>query len=170
MTPIIMPQIGQDSPRGQIVAWLKQENDPVAKGEVVLTVESEKAVFEVAADRDGVLLKILHPVGAQVEILQPVAYVGETGEVAPAGETPPSAATPAVAAAADGVPPGPIAPSAQTPPAFAVSPAVRRLARERQVDLAAVHGTGLGGRITLQDVEAAAAVRSAVTAGENSRP
>jgi pyruvate dehydrogenase E2 component (dihydrolipoamide acetyltransferase) len=160
MTPIIMPQIGQDSPSGQIVQWLKKEHERVARGEVVLTVESEKAVFEVPADRAGVLLKILHPAGAQVPILHPVAYIGDPGETADFSSQIADASSGTPPARAE--PPSTIAPPLEAtrsqPPAPAVafaSPAVRRLARERGVDLATVRGTGPGGRITLADVETA---------------
>lgn len=194
MIPIIMPQIGQDSPRGTIVEWRKREGDPVAKGEVVLTVESDKAVFEVTAERAGILLNILHPAGAQVEILQPVAYLGDAGEtaapwplVAGFAEAGPAAATslprePVAGLAEAGTkattsPPhspvagldlacegwakqaeaGPAAAAVAASPFALASPAVRRLARERNIDLRHVRGTGPAGRITLQDVEAAAA-------------
>lgn len=157
MTPIIMPQIGQDSPRGKIVEWLKKENDPVAKGEVVLTVESDKAVFEITAERAGVLLKVLYPADTEVDILQPVAYIGDAGEkapgAAPAATAKPAAEAASVPAATPSPAPAATPPRTEAPPA---SPAVRRLARERNVDLQAVRGTGPGGRITLQDVEAAA--------------
>lgn len=153
MTPILMPQIGQDSPRGKIVQWLKYENDPVTKGEVLLTVESDKAIFEVTAERSGVLLQVLHPVDAEVEILQPVGYLGDAGEsLAPAAS---AAATPPAPNPILSPAPGVSGPEA-APVAPPASPAVRRLARERGVDLAFIHGTGPGGRITLQDVAAAA--------------
>ena len=80
MVPVIMPQIGQDSPTGKIVQWLKKENDAVQQGEVILTVESEKAVFEVTAEKSGVLLKVLYAKGDEVEILKPLAYLGDLGE------------------------------------------------------------------------------------------
>ena len=84
MTPIIMPQVGQDYTSGTIVQWLKQVNDPVEAGEIVLLVESEKATFEVEAEEAGVLLTILHGDGHEVEILKPVGYIGRPDEVAPA--------------------------------------------------------------------------------------
>lgn len=77
---IIMPQIGQDVTTGKIVEWLKKENDPVEKGEVVCNVEGDKGVFEVEADESGVLLKILHQVGDEVEVLKPIGYIGQAGE------------------------------------------------------------------------------------------
>ena len=81
MIPIIMPQVGQDYPTGIIVEWLKEENDPVEKDEAVLIVESEKASFEVEAEEAGILLKKLYPNGQEVEILKPVGYIGQPGEV-----------------------------------------------------------------------------------------
>jgi pyruvate dehydrogenase E2 component (dihydrolipoamide acetyltransferase) len=84
MDPVIMPQIGQDITIGRIVRWHKKELDPVKPGEVILTVESEKASFDVEAERSGVLLKILHREGEEVEVFAPVGYVGEPGEALPA--------------------------------------------------------------------------------------
>jgi len=81
MTAIIMPQVGQDIPSATIVEWVKKEGEAVKKGEIVVVVESEKAAFEVEADADGVLLKILHAEGEEVEILKPIGYIGEPGEV-----------------------------------------------------------------------------------------
>ncbi len=69
MIPIVMPQIGQDYTSGTIVQWCKEENDSDTNGEVILLVESEKAVFEVEAEASGVLLKILQGEGEEVDIL-----------------------------------------------------------------------------------------------------
>lgn len=87
MIPIIMPQVGQDYLTGTIVEWLKSENNPVEKGEVVLRVESEKATFDVEADGEGVLLQILHDDGSEVDILKPVGYIGQSGESVPDSDT-----------------------------------------------------------------------------------
>ena len=65
MIPIVMPQVGQDIPTGIISQWLIKENDPVKAGDIVLTVESEKATFDVEAEGEGVLLKILHQEGEE---------------------------------------------------------------------------------------------------------
>ncbi len=80
MFNIIMPQVGQDLPTARIVNWLKKVGDPVKKGEVVAVVESEKAIVEVEAEKAGVLSKILHEEGAEVEILQPIALLKEEPE------------------------------------------------------------------------------------------
>ncbi len=75
-----MPQIGQDVTTGKIVEWFKKENDPVQKGEIVCSVEGDKGIFEVEADESGVLLKILHQVGEEIEVLKPIGYIGLAGE------------------------------------------------------------------------------------------
>jgi pyruvate dehydrogenase E2 component (dihydrolipoamide acetyltransferase) len=169
MIPSIMPQVGQDIPTGTIVEWRKQVNDRVAKGETILTVESEKATFEVEAEQSGVLLKILHPAGAEVPVLQPVGYLGEPGEmldgdpappatrsdgaVAPAGKSDePDRASAAFEAAADRA---------------LASPAVRRLARESGVDLTRVAGSGPSGRILREDVLSATAAAAVETPAES---
>jgi len=154
MIPIIMPQVGQDIPAGKIAQWLKDENDPVQAGEVVLIVESEKASFEVEAEASGVLLKIVHPEGREVPILQPVGYIGKPGERFDEAELAPAAAAPEGSIAGEGE-------GAEMPPPGRpagrplASPAARRLAREKGVDLSSLAGTGPEGRITKQDVLAA---------------
>ncbi len=77
---IIMPMIAQDMEVGVVVKWLKKENDPVEKGEVICEVEADKGVFEIEAEQSGVLLKILRQEGEQVEVLKPIGYVGQPGE------------------------------------------------------------------------------------------
>jgi pyruvate dehydrogenase E2 component (dihydrolipoamide acetyltransferase) len=152
MTPIIMPQIGQDIARGTIVAWLKKENDPVRNGEIILTVESEKASFDVEAGADGVLLKILFAEGEEAEVLKPVGYIGSPGEAIGPSDVAEADNPEAVASGKDRAEracPG----SAARPRA---SPAARRVAGETEVPLDRVAGTGPGGRILKRDVLAAA--------------
>ena len=79
-TKIIMPQGGQDINEGTVVSWLKEEGDPVKKGEVICEVETEKAVFEVESPIDGVLLKIVAREGEKVPIFSVIGVVGEPGE------------------------------------------------------------------------------------------
>jgi pyruvate dehydrogenase E2 component (dihydrolipoamide acetyltransferase) len=159
MIPVIMPQVGQDIPRGTIVQWLKRENDVVQKGETIVTVESEKATFEIEAEQSGVLLKILYPKGAEVPILEPVAYIGQVGErFETTAESPPALSEPDAAGMACAPPAlssgaAEIASSARP----LASPAVRRLAREKNVDLTTLSGTGPRGRILPEDVLAAVA-------------
>jgi len=83
MISIIMPQVGQDIEKATIVEWCKREGEPVGVDEIVVVVESEKAVFEVEAEAAGVLLKIVHQAGEEVEILTPIGYIGQPGEEVP---------------------------------------------------------------------------------------
>ncbi|MEA3225407.1 MAG: E3 binding domain-containing protein [Planctomycetota bacterium] len=147
-TAVIMPQVGQDIETAVIVEWLKKENDPVQKGDAIASVESDKATFEVEAYESGVLLKILHAEGAEVQVLTPIAYIGQPGEEivtdAPAAVT---SVEPAIEKKAP-----PTSEPTRKVSGPAASPSARRLAKERGVDLQTVTGTGPGGRITKEDV------------------
>jgi pyruvate dehydrogenase E2 component (dihydrolipoamide acetyltransferase) len=132
MVPILMPQIGQDIKVGRVVEWHKKQGEAVRRGEVILTVESEKASFEVEAESDGVLLQVLCPENGEAEVLSPVGYIGQPGER-------PDAATAKVHA----------------------SPSARRVARERAVRLEGLRGSGPGGRIVKADVLAVPAAKAA---------
>ena len=79
-TNIIMPQGGQDLTEGTVVRWLKNEGESVKKDEVICEVETEKAVFEVVAPFDGVLLKIVVPTGKIAKVFSTIAVVGQAGE------------------------------------------------------------------------------------------
>lgn len=165
MIPIAMPQVGQDIPKGTVVQWLKKENDAVNKGETVLTVESEKAVFEVEAEESGVLLRILHREGAEVEILQPVGYIGQPGERCDETSMPASAGPgPASSIAEKQERVGAEHDEAAQPERLLASPAVRRLAHEKGVDLASLNGTGPDGRILKDDVLKAAGPQPVISA------
>lgn len=156
MIPIIMPQVGQDIPTATIVEWLKEENAPVEKGEVILIVESDKAAFEVEAEETGVLSKILYGQGEEVEIFKPVAYIGQPGEVFEekiGGQADGEVAT--QASFLQRKKDRPKATSGAETHLFA-SPSARRIAREVGVDLRHVQGSGPHNRITKRDVLAAA--------------
>ncbi|UCE46268.1 MAG: 2-oxo acid dehydrogenase subunit E2, partial [Phycisphaerales bacterium] len=147
-TEVMMPQVGQDIETAVIVEWLKKENDPVEKGDVIASVESDKATFDVEAYESGVLLKILHDEGAEVPVLTPIAYIGQPGEEvvadAPAAEASQAAANERKASSS--------AEPIHKRNSPAASPSARRLANEKGIDLQAVTGTGPGGRITKENV------------------
>ncbi len=164
---IIMPKLGQTVEESTIVKWHKQVGDPVAKGDVLFEIETDKAVLEVESFFDGTLLAIVVSEGQTVPVTAPVAFVGQPGEKIPA-ITPPAAKTqpaPAVPAAAPTAP-APVAPppavpvAAAAPPAAmpaqpprrAYSPRARRLLKETPIDPGAVPASGA--RITEKDVTA----------------
>jgi HAD superfamily hydrolase (TIGR01509 family) len=153
---IIMPQVGQDIKTGIVVEWCVKENDYVNKGDIVAIVESDKATFEVEAYESGVLLKILYDAGAEVPVLDPIAYIGEPGEDLEELESADAATNKTIE----------ITPSRKEKveketeqlrkQSIAVSPAAKRVARKYGVDLSKITGSGPDGRILKQDVLAAA--------------
>jgi pyruvate dehydrogenase E2 component (dihydrolipoamide acetyltransferase) len=160
----LMPKLGADMTEGRVIEWLKKPGEPIARGEVVLVIETDKANVEVESWTTGTLEKILvEPGDAWLPVGTRLAVIGGEGAVA----APPVPAAPAAAPARPPEPaPRPIAPP---PPAGAArahaSPIARRRAEELKLDLATIAGTGPDGRITLDDVERAAAVRPAAKPG-----
>jgi len=149
---IIMPQVGQDIETGVIVEWRVREDDYVKKGDIVAVVESDKATFEVEAYESGVVLKILHDAGAEVKVLDPIAYLGEPGESIEAAE---SAAETAIEVSPSKRERSRQETESSSKPGVSVSPSARRVARQHNIDLSTIKGTGPDGRILKQDVLAA---------------
>ncbi len=122
VTPIVMPKFGQMTEDSAIVEWLKKEGDPVAKGDVLFLVETDKSVMEVESFSAGTLLKIAVGVGVSVPVQSVVGYLGDKGETVPSTPAPtrPEAAAlaPALKAAAP-------APRAAAPISAAPSPRPR---------------------------------------------
>jgi pyruvate dehydrogenase E2 component (dihydrolipoamide acetyltransferase) len=158
----LMPKLGADMVEGRIVEWLKKPGEPIARGEVVLVIETDKANVEVESWAQGRLEKILvAPGDAWLPVGTPLAVIAGEGAVpAPA---PSPAAAPAPAPATTAKPPErPAAPPPRTgAERIHVSPIARKRADELKLDLATLTGTGQDGRITLEDVERAAAARPA---------
>ncbi len=147
-TEVILPMLGETMNEGTIVAWLKQEGEAVKAGDVLYSVESDKATLEVEAPTAGYLRRILAPAGSTVPVLSVVALITATpDEVVPAG-----AASRASSAAPANALPASVAPTSQPSGRLISSPRARRAAIERGIDLKLVHGSGLGGRIVERDV------------------
>ena len=158
-----MPKLGADMTEGRVVEWLKQPGEPIARGEVVLVIETDKTNVEVESWTEGRLEKILVAPGDEwLPVGTPLAVIA--GEGAVAAPPPSPAAAPATAPAPAAKPPE-RRPAAPPPRAGAervhVSPIARNRADELKLDLATIVGTGPDGRITLDDVERAAAARPA---------
>jgi pyruvate dehydrogenase E2 component (dihydrolipoamide acetyltransferase) len=152
---VVMPALEMAQETGKLVSWLKKEGQQVAKGEPLLEVETDKAVMEVEAPGDGVLAGIKAQEGDVIPVGQTIAWL-----VAP-GETPPAEAAPVVPAARASAPAArataaPVL-TAEAPSSAGVkiSPKARRLAREYNVDLSKLRGTGPERAITTDDVLAA---------------
>jgi len=158
---LFMPALSSTMTEGKIVSWLKSPGDKVAKGETVLIVESDKADMDVESFYDGYLAVITVPAGETAPVGSTIGLVAETeAEIAEAkakahSATP--ASTPTAAAVSNGSPQTSSAPVAvATVPAARVvaSPRARKLAKEHNIDLKTLKGTGPRGRITAADVEA----------------
>ncbi|MCH7734724.1 MAG: E3 binding domain-containing protein, partial [Chloroflexi bacterium] len=167
---VLLPQWGMGMNDGLLLKWLKAEGDSVAKGEGLVEIESSKVNGEVEAPEAGILARIVVPEGMTVDtgsLLAVILAEGETADLPDPISQAPSAAPVAVAAVA----PTPSAPAAA--PAGGrpqVTPIARRLAKELNVDLANVAGTGPRGRVTEDDVRAAASGAAPATAVASGPP
>ena len=178
MADVVMPQMGESIVEGTITKWLKKPGDKVQRDEPLFEISTDKVDAEIPAPSSGVLEEIKVPEGTTVQVNTVVASISSDGAGAAAAKpapqeasvaTPAAPANPPAQAQAAPPPPAQAAPSAQ--PAAAAqhkdviefpqgvedehvrsSPLVRRIARENNVDLARVQGSGLGGRITKQDI------------------
>ncbi len=168
-TKVVMEALSPTMEEGQVTKWLKSEGDKVASGDTLAEVETDKAVMELVARGDGVLRKIVVPEGTTVEVGSLVAVIGAEDEDISSFAV--DTAIPAAVESSDGgaadaaaVPTG-AAPAAVSGDGDRVkaSPVARRMASERGIDLAAVHGSGPGGRVVKRDVEGAPPPAAAIT-------
>ena len=152
-TEIPMPQMGESITEGTITKWLKQVGETVQRDEPLFEISTDKVDAEIPSPVAGVLTEIKVPEGATVGVNTVVAVIGGTG-ARPAVAAPKAAApTPAAPAAKAPTPATPAA--APAPPAgerLRSSPLVRKIAKDNNVDLAQVPGTGSAGRITKADI------------------
>ena len=168
-TLIDMPKLSDTMTMGTLVKWLKNEGDPVASGDMIAEVETDKATMEVECFDDGVLIKQYCGVGDEVAVGGAIAAVGEAGEEAPEAEkSTPAVATPEPEATpvAEAPMPAPAAPepapeivpetvaaTTTTANRIKASPLAKKIAAEKGIDLATIHGSGPSGRIVKADVE-----------------
>ena len=159
-TKVIMPQLGESVVEGTVMKWLFQEGDSIEEFDSLLEVESAKVNTEIPSPADGVLLKILVPEGTTVDAGTIIAWVGQPGDVIleMEGTDTPAIATAELPTAAAGetlqqTQSAPLVHSVGRDRDLGfISPVVAKLAREKQVDLTKIQGTGQGGRITKKDV------------------
>ena len=150
-TDVVMPQMGESIFEGTITKWLKQVGDTVNKDEPLFEISTDKVDAEIPAPVAGKLSEIKVPEGTTVQINTVVAVIG--------GTTSAAVSAPAPAAPVDTASPtpvslgavGPETASASTSGKLRSSPLVRRIAKDNNLDLAQIPGTGAGGRITKED-------------------
>ncbi|HEY1239449.1 MAG TPA: biotin/lipoyl-containing protein, partial [Bryobacteraceae bacterium] len=151
---VVMPALEMAQETGKLLAWLKKEGESVKKGEPLLEIETDKVTVEVEAPADGVLAALKAHDGADVPVGQTIAWIVAPGEKPPA-EAAPTATGRAMSASVAQVSALPASPKPE-PERIRASPKARRMAKDLGVDLSKIRGTGPGGAISGDDVEAAA--------------
>jgi pyruvate/2-oxoglutarate dehydrogenase complex dihydrolipoamide acyltransferase (E2) component len=155
-----MPVLSQSMLQGRVVEWLLKEGDPVTKGALLVTVESDKATHELEAAQGGILRKILVEAGAEVDVNTLLAIIADADEKSTVQDSPkPVQTTPAVSTAPAVSP----ASGGRKP----ISPVAKRVAQELGVDVTKVAGTGLGGLVTEKDVREFAAQGAGLVTAKN---
>ena len=153
MTPIVLPKSGFSSEASTVIGWSVAEGDHVEEGQLLCEVETEKTTIEITAPASGLLRKILIHEGEKRPVGVTMGFIGEADEPIPEVEDTPPPTPEATQPSA--------APSPSTRPRRAAtgrvraSPAARKLAAERGIDLTELSGSGPGGAITTGDVERA---------------
>jgi pyruvate dehydrogenase E2 component (dihydrolipoamide acetyltransferase) len=165
-TPVVMPQMGESIAEGTIVRWIKKVGDPVDRDEPLFEISTDKVDAEIPAPAGGVLTEIRVREGETVPVNSVVATIGQTGEESSLAEPPAVTSHPSEDEAPEAAPPphppqgdGQVSAEPSTAPATPdtlqrqrSSPLVRRLAKEHDVDISLITGSGIGGRVTKKDI------------------
>lgn len=154
-TDVIMPALGVAQQTGTLLKWLKAEGQPVTKGEPLMEVETDKATVEIEAPGSGILTQVTAKSGEQVPVGQTIACI-----LAPGESLPPDVLVGVPPSAGEAIKSQPEAPKTSSPRAatapagrhLLASPAARRIAKERGVEIALVKGTGPEGSVLAKDV------------------
>jgi 2-oxoglutarate dehydrogenase E2 component (dihydrolipoamide succinyltransferase) len=154
MTNIVVPQLGESVVEARVARWLKKEGDRVEVGEPVVELETEKIDLEVNAERGGVIASIKHKEGDDVKIGELLAVVDDSAS-APATKPSGNGAAASPALPASPAPPAPLASPAPPAADTRATPTARRMAKDHDVKLNEIQGSGAAGRVMKQDVEKA---------------
>jgi pyruvate dehydrogenase E2 component (dihydrolipoamide acetyltransferase) len=149
---VVMPALEMAQETGKLVAWLKKEGDSVAKGDLLLEIETDKAVMEVEATADGVLAGVVGEAGSDIPVGQTIAWILNPGEAVPTDVSAEGAVTESVIDMH--APQSQEKHSVSASSSARVSPKARRLAKEAGIDLNSVHGSGQDGEILASDIQA----------------
>lgn len=157
--PVVMPQLGESVVEGTITRWHVKPGDVIAKDQILVTVSTDKADTDVPSPVGGLVVKLLAAEQAVVPVNTAIAEIDTSAAGAKPAAAP--AATPAAA------PPAPSATPSREPP---TTPVVRKIARENDLDLSAIKGSGENGRVTRDDALAAAAGKAPAAPSRNATP
>jgi pyruvate dehydrogenase E2 component (dihydrolipoamide acetyltransferase) len=163
MPDIVMPRLSDSMEEGTILTWMKSVGDEINVGDEIVEIETDKANMAYESDVAGTLTEILAQEGETLPIGSPIAKVGDSNGAAPSA---PLAKERALepAAAVESPAPKPKAPS-EDGDRIKASPVARRIAKEKDIDLSTIQGSGPGGRIVKSDVKKAAASAGDAVAG-----
>ena len=168
MSNIVVPQLGESVVEARVARWLKKQGDRVEVGEPIVELETEKIDLEVSAEKSGVIASIARKEGEDVKIGELLAVVDESGTAASSAPSsapvPPPAAAAAPATPASAPAPGGNG-SAGAATDSRATPTARRMAKDNDVDLGTVQGSGAAGRVTKQDVQKAIAPPAPASSG-----
>jgi pyruvate dehydrogenase E2 component (dihydrolipoamide acetyltransferase) len=156
---VLMPALEMGQETGRLVAWLKKEGETVRKGELLLEVETDKAVLEVEACADGVLTDVTGEVGAEIAVGHIIAWIVNPGESVPRIADGASV-SPATSLMQQQLPPTTGGSQPPVTSATQVSPRARRLAKEHGIDVGKMRGSGPGGEIQVSDIQTIIDARS----------
>ena len=145
MATVTMPQLGESVTEGTVLQWLKKPGDSVALDEPLCEIETEKVAAELPSPFEGTLGEIFVPEGETIDVDAPLCTIVEGASASP--EPAPAAVAEPAAAEAEA------APAADNSRSGVYSPVVQRLAAKHDIDLAAIAGSGRGGRVTRKDVQ-----------------
>jgi 2-oxoglutarate dehydrogenase E2 component (dihydrolipoamide succinyltransferase) len=181
-TDVVMPQMGESIAEGTIVRWIKKEGDQVARDEPLFEISTDKVDAEIPSPAAGIIDQIRVQEGETVPVNSVVAIIRQANEQQPRDEkqpkkvadntaaapsvpapAPATAPTPAPVASAAAVPAAaspPVAPPPEAQTAQGIenrirqrsSPLVRKIAKDRNIDISKIHGTGIAGRVTKRDI------------------
>jgi pyruvate dehydrogenase E2 component (dihydrolipoyllysine-residue acetyltransferase) len=190
-TDVVMPQMGESIAEGTIVRWIKKEGDQVARDEPLFEISTDKVDAEIPSPAAGIVDEIRVHEGETVPVNSVVAIIRQAdekqskkvagnGTATPPTQAPPASAPPAPdsAAPAPAATTQPVAPPSEVPPAEGIesrirqrsSPLVRKIAKDRNIDISTIHGTGIAGRVTKRDILDFIAGSDPTTATAAARP
>jgi pyruvate dehydrogenase E2 component (dihydrolipoyllysine-residue acetyltransferase) len=184
-----MPQMGESIAEGTIVRWIKKEGDQVARDEPLFEISTDKVDAEIPSPAAGIVDEIRVHEGETVPVNSVVAIIRQgdekqskkvagNGTATPPTQAPPAPPAPDSAVPAPAATTQPVAPPSEVPPAAGIesrirqrsSPLVRKIAKDRNIDISTIHGTGIAGRVTKRDILDFIAGSDPTTATAAARP
>jgi pyruvate dehydrogenase E2 component (dihydrolipoamide acetyltransferase) len=151
---VVMPQMGESVAEGTIVRWMKKVGDKVDRDEPLFEISTDKVDAEIPSPAAGVVAEIRAQEGETVPVNSVVAVIGAVGESTSVAQPSVSKAAPRASGEAVKEGAGPVSRASENLERERSSPLVRQIAKEHHVDISQIQGTGIGGRVTKQDIMA----------------